>query len=93
MKTADIIGLIVILAIVGAGAYFLLSQPSATYSPPGSSIPPTTAQPPGTPNAAPQPTPQAPAGSTRPTNEFDAGIAGINAGKDVLLAGLKMFGS
>lgn len=89
MKIGDIIGLIVILSIVGAGAYFLLTR-SAPSAPSGSAPPMTNAIPPGTPTAPPQPTPQA-AEARRPTNEFDAGIAGINAGRDVLLAGLKGF--
>ncbi len=93
MKPMDILGIVLIFGVAALGGFFLLKRndekkkAGISKPPPGATTPKVPAQPVQPPAAPPQPSPLVT--GRRVTNELDAGIAGINAGRDVLLAGIK----
>lgn len=84
MRTGDIIGLVLLLAVVGLGGYYLMKK-NASAPPAGSAPPvvPANTQQPAT--APPQPTPQ----SAVLTGDQLLAQTGIQAGRDVLLGAVK----
>ena len=105
MRVIDWVGVLLVLAVGGLGTAFIVQRRRAMMqmrqAPPGATQPKVPTTPVQAPSAPPQPDPK-PAPVTnntttnnvvnRPqTNELDAGIAGINAGRDVLLGAIKAF--